>query len=198
MSVPKRKTILAISGYSRAGKDAFGSDVLSIISSVFKGDVITGRYKIAETLRDAVALALARLKIERSAWTEEQMEKEKLRPVLVALGKYARDYDPDVFINASCDIIEEDLKSYVQLAVVTDMRYHNEYLCLRALAEKNQWDFHWVHIIRTGLMPANITERESIAELRSRATPESLFMISDGDLHCIRTCAGDYVKAHLR
>jgi len=42
------------------------------------------------------------------------------------------------------DQIEDDLIAFTDLAIITDLRYHNEYQIIKALAAKHRWKFIWV------------------------------------------------------
>lgn len=187
------KTIIAVSGYAQAGKDTFADALTDLLLP----ETNTCRYKMAESLREAVGSAFAALRIERSAWTEIPEEKTLLRPLLVELGKYARAYDEDVFVNVCADLIEEEMLAYIQVALITDMRYHNEYLCLKALAEKRGWRFLWVHIVREGSSPANAEEEQSIALLRTKETPHACYQAGQGDTAALKRCAKDFRNIFL-
>lgn len=189
-----KKTIIGMSGYAQAGKDTFADDLTALLQD----DVNSCRYKMAESLREAVGAAFATLRIERSAWTELPEEKKLLRPLMVELGKYARAYDEDVFVNVCADLIEEEMLAYMQVAIVTDLRYHNEYLCLKALAEKRGWNFLWVHIVKEGNPPANAEEEGSIALLKSKATPDACYVAAPGDKEALKRCAKDFHDTFLR
>lgn len=188
-----KKTIIAISGYAQAGKDTFAD----ALTDLMQPDINTCRYKMAESLREAVGSAFASLRIERSAWTEIPEEKNLLRPLLVELGKYARAYDEDVFVNVCADLIEEEMTAYIQVAVITDLRYHNEYQCLKALAEKRGWRFLWVHIVKEGSVPANDEEEQSINVLRTKETPHACYQAGQGDTVALKRCAKDFRSTFL-
>ena len=187
------KTIIAVSGLAQSGKDTWAD----FLTALMQYDVNSCRYKMAESLREAVGSAFASLRIERSAWTEIPEEKNLLRPLLVELGKYARAYDEDVFVNVCADLIEEEMLAYMQVAIITDLRYHNEYLCLKALAEKRGWRFLWVHIVKEGNSPANAEEAASIGLLRKEETPHALYQAKPGDTEALKRCAKDFHNTFL-
>jgi hypothetical protein len=188
----RQKTIVLVSGYAQAGKDTFANAVLHGLR-----DRESDIFKFAEALREALASALGVLRIERSVWTEIKEEKDKLRPVLVELGEYARDYDEDVFANFLADEIETSLVAFTDVALVTDLRYHNEHQILKALADRRGWQFYWVHIVREGNLPANDTERASVARLLDKELPTCVYRAQNGDTHIIESCARDFVRTYL-
>lgn len=194
MKIQPNKTIIGVSGYAQAGKDTFADGLTELLQS----EVNSCRYKMAETLREALGAAFASLRIERSVWTEEPDQKKVLRPLMVELGKYARAYDEDVFVNRACDIIEEEMMTYIQVAIVTDLRYRNEYLCLQALAAKHGWNFQWVHIVRQGNQAANEEEAGSLALMHERAVPDATYVVGNGDFPAMKRCAKDFVDTFLR
>jgi len=187
-----KKTIVAVSGYAQAGKDTFAEASTRNIL-----DRETEIYKFAEALREALAAAFAVLRIERSVWTEIKEEKDKLRPLMCELGEYARDYDIDVFANFLADEIETSLIAFTDVAFVTDLRYHNEYLILKALAHRRGWDFHWVHIVKEGNPPANEKERVSVNSLLDKEVPTCVYRAKCGDTHTLESCAKDFVRTYL-
>jgi hypothetical protein len=154
-------------------------------------------FKFAEALREALSSALGVLRIERSVWTEIKEEKDKLRPVLVELGEYARDYDEDVFANFLADEIETSLVAFTDVALVTDLRYHNEHQILKALADRRGWQFYWVHIVREGNLPANDKERASVTRLLDTELPTCVYRAPNGEAHNIESCARDIVRTYL-
>lgn len=188
----KQKTIVLVSGYAQAGKDTFANAVVHNLLGR-EADV----FKFAEALREALASALGVLRIERSVWTEVKEEKDKLRPVLVELGEYARDYDEDVFANFLADEIETSLVAFTDVALVTDLRYYNEHQIIKALATRRGWQFYWVHIVREGNLPANDTERASVAHLLDKELPTCVYRAPNGETHIIEACAKDFVRTYL-
>ena len=188
----RQKTIVAVSGYAQAGKDTFASAVVHNLVG-WESDI----FKFAEALREALASALGVLRIERSVWTEIKEEKDKLRPVLVELGEYARGYDEDVFANFLADEIETSLITFTDVALVTDLRYHNEHQILKALADRRGWQFYWVHIVREGNLPANDRERASVMRLLDKEIPACVYRAPNGETHIIESCAKDFVRTYL-
>jgi len=188
----RQKTIVLVSGYAQAGKDTFANAVVHNLLGR-ESDI----FKFAEALREALASALGVLRIERSVWTEIKEEKDRLRPVLVELGEYARDYDEDVFANFLADEIETSLVAFTDVALVTDLRYHNEHQILKALAVRRGWQFYWVHIVREGNLPANDTERASVARLLDKELPTCVYRAPNGEAHIIESCARDFVRTYL-
>lgn len=76
------KTIIAVSGLAQAGKDTWADNLTALIQS----DVNSCRYKMAESLREAVGSAFASLRIERSAWTEIQRRRTCCVPSWLSLA----------------------------------------------------------------------------------------------------------------
>jgi hypothetical protein len=188
-----QKAIVLVSGYAQAGKDTFAN---AVVHNLVGREPNT--FKFAEALREALAYALGVLRIERSVWTEIKEEKDKLRPVLVELGEYARGYDEDVFANFLADEIETAFTAFTtDVALVTDLRYHNEHQILKALATRRGWQFYWVHIVREGNLPANDKERASVTRLLDNELPTCVYRAPNGEAHIIESCARDFVRTYL-
>lgn len=186
------KIVLAISGYAQSGKDTFANAVEDIIRDNHR----CSRFKFAEHLRRATGLALDYLKLDINPWTEDLNEKKKLRPVLVALGEYAREKNINVFASLTRDEIDLSLKSKCKIAIVTDMRYENEHELLRDLSRKNGYKYHRIHITRIGTGPVNEAEERSVAILRQHPVDAS-YIAKDGDIGTLKLVANDYVRTFI-
>lgn len=186
------KVILAVSGYAQSGKDTFADSVESIIEGKYR----CSRFKFAEHLRRSLGLSLDYLKIDVNPWTEDKEEKKRLRPVLVALGEYAREKNVDVFASLTRDEIDKCLDVKSKIAIVTDMRYANEHELLRDLAKKNGYKYHRVHITRIGTGPVNEAEERSVAGLLQHPVDAS-YVARDGDVGAIKMVANDYIRTFI-
>ena len=188
------KVVLAVSGYAQAGKDTFADALEQIV----EGRHLPARFKFAEPLREATGRALDYLGIKVSPWTEDKAEKDKLRPVLVALGEYARGVDESVFAHLLVQEIRYALNADCDIAIVTDMRYENEYALLSDFCKSEGHRFLWVHIVREGNPPANETEAHSLAVLREKHIPDGYYRAEQGDLSSVKRSAKDFYDTFLR
>jgi hypothetical protein len=188
------KVVLAVSGYAQAGKDTFADAIEQLV----EGRLLPARFKFAEPLREATGRALDYLGIKVSPWTENKAEKDKLRPVLVALGEYARGEDEAVFAHLLVQEIRYALNLDCDLAIVTDMRYTNEYALLSDFCKAEGHRFLWVHIVREGNPPANAVEAATIASLRESNVPDGYYRAEEGDLATVKRSAKDFYDTFLR
>lgn len=180
----KAKTVISVSGYARAGKDTF-SDALEY---VIGKNISVKKFKFAESLRNSIKLSFDYLNIKTSPWTELESEKKELRPLLIALGEYARSKDLDIFANATASQVEICLKEFCDIAIITDLRYQNENRILSELCKKNGYNYHRVHIVRLGNRPASIVEEQSVALLLGDGV-DVQYVANDGDLEMIKSFA---------
>lgn len=185
----KTKTVVAISGYARAGKDTFADALEGTIGSSNS----VKRFKFAEPLRNSVKLAFDYLGITVSPWTESEADKNKLRPLFIALGEYARSTDRDIFAKLAVHEIDRSLKDECNIAVVTDLRYSNENKILSELCSMNGYKYHRVHIVRVGNKPAGDVEEQSIALLIKDGI-DIQYVANDGDLNMIKSFAEECVS----
>lgn len=188
------KVVLAVSGYAQAGKDTFADAVEHLLHTRYA----PARFKFAEPLRKATGLALDYLGIKVSPWTENKAEKDKLRPVLVSLGEYARGEDESVFAKLLVREMSNALDADCNLAIATDLRYENEYVLLSEMCKSKGHRFLWVHIVREGNEPANDAERNSIQTLLQAHLPDGCYRSGSGDLASVKRASQDFYDTFLR
>lgn len=187
------KVVLVVSGYAQAGKDTF-ADSLEAIDA---GRHAPARFKFAEALRVATKRAFDYLGIAVSPWTENKAEKDRLRPLLVCLGEYARGQDEAVFANVLAREITHALKADCDLAIVTDLRYANEYAILSEMCKSEGHRLLWAHIVRSGNAPANDAEATSVQRLLDTHTPDGLYRAESGDLASVKRASQDFYDTFL-
>lgn len=190
----KRKVIMAVSGYARAGKDTFADFVNERIPMT----VGVARMKFAGPLRRATLAAFKELGLAADPWTEDPKEKEALRPLLVSLGEYARSKNPAVFANKLAGEIDELFTNdRAEFVMVTDLRYANENLVLSDLAHRRGYEYYWVHVVRLNRAPANASEGVSIRELTASGQPDWECYAGDGELNIVEMVAKDFTRTVL-
>jgi len=114
--------IFGISGVARCGKDTLGK---YLIAKLHKTGFPSLNISFASELKkDLDPFLLDKLNI--SAFTDKNSEKEIIRPMLVCWGTdTCRKIDPDYWIKK----IEKKVKSAISnkiIVVITDVRYENE------------------------------------------------------------------------
>ena len=141
-------------------------------------------------------MAFSYLNLNVNPWTEDRVEKEKLRPLLVSLGEFAREKNVNVFAGLARDEIKFFLSSDCQIAIITDMRYSNEHELLKDMASQNGYKYHRIHIIRIGTGPVNNAEERSVASLLHHPVDAS-YIAKDGDVGALNMVANDYVRTFV-
>ena len=185
----KMKIVIAVSGYARAGKDTFADALQDAIGQ----NASVKRFKFAEPLRVSVKHAFEYLKIKTSPWTEVEEDKNKMRPVFIALGEYARSTDKNIFAKLAAYETDYSLNNGCDIAIITDLRYSNENKTLRELCLKKGYRYHRVHIVRVGNKPAGTVEKRSVALLLKDGL-DIQYVANDGDLHMIKKFANECVE----
>jgi hypothetical protein len=186
------KVILAVSGYAQSGKDTFADAVVESIGSKHA----CSRFKFAEDLRIATRKAFEHLEVNVNPWTEDKSEKEQLRPVLVAIGEYARSKNENVFAELTSKNINRSLSSSCEIAIVTDMRYSNEHEILKRLASDKGYTYHRIHVTRIGNGPVNEAEDRSVAKLLQYPVDAS-YIAKNGDVGALRMVSNDYIRTFI-
>jgi len=158
---PKRPLIFLITGVARAGKDTFAAALRSHLPTAGNRIEI---YKFAYVLKDLANHQLRRMGLPGD-FHDEKFKNDN-RDYLVALGRFLRSIDKDIFAKhllaqVQGDIDFCDLDTRV-IAIVSDWRYANEYEFLKKHIDA---DIVTIEICRPGFEPANNEEGDSLAQL---------------------------------
>jgi len=141
--------VFGIAGVARCGKDTLGKH---LISKLNKNSLPCINISFASALKMDLDLFLKE-KLKISAFTENNTEKDLIRPLLVTYGTdVCRRIDPDFWIKR----IDKKVKSSIQnkiIVIITDVRYENE-----AKWIKQNGGFI-IHLSRIGQKPANFQEK---------------------------------------
>ena len=144
------KKLIGICGYARSGKDTFFARSSKYLN---ENGFNVKRYAFADALKSEVDPLLSEY-VGISAFTEKDIEKEIIRPLLVTYGtEIRRKLDPSCWIEKITPSVNEDLlkDNYV---FITDVRFENE-----AQWIKSQGGL-MVYVEREGIKPANHEERK--------------------------------------
>ena len=150
------KKLIGISGYARSGKDTFYQRSAEILS---KNDKKSVRLAFADALKHELDdLLVTHLGI--SAFTEDDKEKELIRPLLVTYGtELRRKLNPNCWI----ETIQSDVMDYLDdgsYVFITDVRFENE-----ARWIKSQGGL-MVYVEREGIKPANHEEHKQNVRMK--------------------------------
>ena len=145
-----KNKLIGISGFARSGKDTFYERCKQILASV---DEESKRYSFADALKNELDELLVKY-TGISAFTENNEEKQIVRPLLVTYGTdVRRKLNQDCWIEKITAGVNTDLQlnKYV---FITDVRFLNE----------AKWIKHnggiLININREGVGPANKDEQE--------------------------------------
>jgi hypothetical protein len=155
-------TLVLISGFARAGKDTLASGLLEWSTRPAE------HINFADALKEAGNHFMDYLGLEGNFMTEDF--KCENRDALVAMGRFARRLDKDVFARHFANWVPV-MKHHDQVSpetvVCSDWRYINELrVCQDILWEKG-WKVRTVYVSTAGVGPANDEELDSIAEIRA-------------------------------
>jgi len=142
--------LIGVSGFARTGKDTFYKRCASFLS--FHG-FKSKKYSFAHALKSEIDPLLSE-HVGISAFTEKDIEKEIIRPLLVTYGTdIRRKLNPNCWIESIQDKVQSDLSSghYV---FISDVRFLNE-----AEWIKNMGGYLF-NIQRDGIKAANKDESE--------------------------------------
>ena len=155
-------TLVLISGFARAGKDTLASGLLEWSTRPAE------HINFADALKEAGNHFMDYLGLEGNFMTEDF--KCENRDALVAMGRFARRLDKDVFARHFanwCPVMKHHDQVSPETVVCSDWRYINELrVCQDILWEKG-WEVRTVYVSTAGQGPANDEELDSIAEIRA-------------------------------
>lgn len=161
--------IIAMSGFSKAGKDESSKGLSGFIRIAFAD-------KLKEELASTHGISVDEL----------ECRKEEFRDEMVLLGRKRREEDEDYWIKK----VDANVRTLLQSekdVVITDCRYMNEALWVHSLCG------NVVYIMRSGIHAANKEELNSISEMWNNNI-YSHVIVNDGDIENLRTMASDTVK----
>lgn len=183
-------TVFAIAGFAGAGKDTM-ADALS--EALPEGTRYT-RIKMADALKGALNIAFQSLGVNADCYTENRVEKEKLRPLMKEFGRYCRSRDRGVFASKVTETLVP-LSLVADVVFVPDMRYLNEYQVLDKLCSDKGWNYCPIYIECEGVGPANDEEEQSLSDLLGGVEGQIHELVfNKGDMDAIEDTALDLVK----
>ena len=168
----KKKHIVAISGYARAGKDTLAD---GLVSEFHHRDALALKFKFATPLKRAVTRALAHVGVAFDAETENEGAKSDVRPLLVAFAQFCRKKDPEVFARATLMAVDSHFKIGMDVAVISDLRYRNEMEAVSEYCKETGTGILHVDIHRRGVFAAHQEELDSIESLLDSFYMKSTF-----------------------
>ena len=150
------KKLIGITGYARSGKDTFYQRASIYLQK-------DGKKSFRVAFADRLKNELDSLLIEHmgiSAFTEDDREKELIRPLLVTYGtELRRKVNPNCWIESAQPLVIDHL-SKDEYVFVTDVRFANE----------AEWITMnggiLVHVARSGIQPANHEEHKQYVRMK--------------------------------
>lgn len=150
--------LIGLTGFARSGKDTFFKFANLIYSNIKSFEC--QRFAFADELKKECDQFLLD-NVGISAWTDNDLEKNVIRPFLVTYGTHVRrKLNPNCWI----DKIKDDVQYWINTgntAVITDVRYLNEVQWIKDMGGKV------VNISRIGIGPANTEEAEQAELMQS-------------------------------
>jgi hypothetical protein len=162
--------IILVSGYARAGKDTFATNMIQPLPVAHR---VSFAYELKEIANKTLwMLGLNHIDLHRDE------DKVKYRDILIGIARTARAADPAIFARLACRRIDEIYNAGSHV-IVTDWRYANEheYLCER-YGHKN---IITVLVEKEGGCPAHEEEETSIAEILNSININVRVVAKDGD-----------------
>lgn len=114
------KKIIALTGYARSGKNSFADEIQKQLKDIAP-NLIVEQFSFAASLRCEIDSFIRENFNNISPWTEDEKEKEIIRPLLIAYGNAKRKISNNQhWIEKLHKKIEQ---SKCDIALITDLRY---------------------------------------------------------------------------
>ena len=155
-------TLVLISGFARAGKDTLASGLLEWSTRPAE------HINFADALKEAGNHFMDYLGLEGNFMAEDF--KCENRDALVAMGRFARRLDKDVFARHFANwvpVMKHHDQPSPETVVTSDWRYINELRVAQDILWEKGWKVRTVYVSTAGVGPANDEELDSIAEIRA-------------------------------
>lgn len=145
--------IIGVTGFARSGKDTFYQESSKLLSKAK-----CFRYAFADALKHESDDFLKK-HVGISAFTEDPVDKELIRPFLVTYGtQLRRKLDPNCWISRVESMIDENhINSSENFIFITDVRFENEAQWVKSIGGTI------VKVTRDGVKPANKDEHTQSA-----------------------------------
>ena len=176
--------IILVSGYARAGKDTFASNMIRPLGVAHR---VSFAYELKEIANKTLwMLGLTHIDLHRDE------DKVKYRDILIGIARTARAADPSIFARLACRRIDE-VRSAGAHVIITDWRYSNEheYLC----EKYGHGNMVTVMVEREGGFPAHEEEERSIAGILNSININVRVVAKDGDISPLVYHAGHLASA---
>lgn len=177
--------IVGITGLARSGKDSFYNLSKPIIESLNQKHA---RYAFADALKEESDELLSKY-VGISAFTEDNSEKEIIRPFLVTYGTHIRrKLDPNCWIEKIHEKIKQN-PNKDSWVFVTDVRYQNEIEWIHKLNGKA------IHITREGNVAPNQEELDNDPILKAHSDWQLSWKDFDlEDMHLIKQTVSQILR----
>ncbi len=155
--------VIGIGGVARVGKDTFCKEIIKELKFL---DIESRRVAFADALKND----LKKFLLEKSGvnvYTDDDLEKKQIRPLLVEYGKLMRELSFGLYwINKLKPIIEQNKKNKI-VSIITDVRYPNETEWINSIPNSLT-----IHMVREGITYANKEEsiNDPLSKEKSKVT----------------------------
>lgn len=183
MELKNNIKVLGLGVNRMVGKDTFFS-LLNEIDPRFK------RVAFADALKDSCE-DLCKYFFNKGISQLSPEEKEIFRPILIESGRVGRTLDVDYWVKKAVKITETF--SSDSIAVITDVRFENEYLYLKKIYEER---FFFINLLREGAPEPTDEEKKNGPET-SKHADLTFYWKTDPTKNLIRHEVEDFYKIYF-
>ncbi len=178
--------VIGIGGVARVGKDTFCKEIMKELKLL---GINSKRVAFADALKND----LKKFLLDKSGvnvYTDDDLEKKQIRPLLVEYGKLMRELSLGLYwINKLKPSIEQNKKNKI-ISIITDVRYPNETDWINSMPNSLS-----IHMVRDGITYAN--EEESINDPLSKEKAKIIINWENCDLSDIPKISKSHIYERI-
>jgi hypothetical protein len=178
--------VIGIGGVARVGKDTFCKEIMKELKLL---GINSKRVAFADALKND----LKKFLLDKSGvnvYTDDDLEKKQIRPLLVEYGKLMRELSLGLYwINKLKPSIEQNKKNKI-ISIITDVRYPNETDWINSMPNSLS-----IHMVRDGITYAN--EEESINDPLSKEKAKIIINWKNCDLSDIPKISKSHIYERI-
>tara|TARA_B100001175_G_scaffold309701_2_gene311739 strand:+ start:68 stop:646 length:579 start_codon:yes stop_codon:yes gene_type:complete len=178
--------VIGIGGVARVGKDTFCKEIMKELKLL---GINSKRVAFADALKND----LKKFLLDKSGvnvYTDDDLEKKQIRPLLVEYGKLMRELSLGLYwINKLKPSIEQNKKNKI-ISIITDVRYPNETDWINSMPNSLS-----IHMVRDGITYAN--KEESINDPLSKEKAKIIINWKNCNLSDIPTISKSHIYERI-
>ena len=170
--------VIALAGFKGSGKDTVCDIILNEYPNARH---LAFADSIKRRIMEGLNLSLEDYdKLKRQTFRSGELEING-RDIVRMMGMTMRSYDPEQFVNAVCDELNESYVAGVDTFVISDLRFDNEVRWLYTLRDHSPFKVAIIKVVRP-----NVVSDGHISEKEIPDEKCSIVLTNDGDINQLK------------